>query len=103
VGLQRLENKVLSWGIIGKSAPILAEITIRKSQVLKPDNVYYFRIDQPLFSTARKRLIEHFTRVETFGSPNVHWVRVIVDPSDPQVFTFKPEIVRKNLVKHGAQ
>jgi len=32
VGLQRLENKVLSWGIIGKSAPILAEITIRKSQ-----------------------------------------------------------------------
>jgi hypothetical protein len=39
VGLQRLENKVLSWGIIGKSAPILAEITIRKSQVLKPDNV----------------------------------------------------------------
>src|SRR5687768_6977291 len=33
VGLQALENKVLSWGIIGKSAPILAEITIRKSQV----------------------------------------------------------------------
>jgi hypothetical protein len=34
VGLQALENKVLSWGIIGKSAPILAEITIRKSQHL---------------------------------------------------------------------
>ena len=34
VGLQLLENKVLSWGIIGKSAPILAEITIRKSQPL---------------------------------------------------------------------
>jgi hypothetical protein len=32
VGLQTLENKVLSWSIIGKSAPILAEITIRKSQ-----------------------------------------------------------------------
>jgi hypothetical protein len=32
VGLQMLENKALSWGIIGKSAPILAEITIRKSQ-----------------------------------------------------------------------
>ena len=30
--LQPLENKVLSWGIIGKSAPILADITIRKSQ-----------------------------------------------------------------------
>jgi hypothetical protein len=32
--LQTLENKVLSRGIIGKSAPILAEITIRKSQRL---------------------------------------------------------------------
>jgi hypothetical protein len=30
--LQMLENKALSWGSIGKSAPILAEITIRKSQ-----------------------------------------------------------------------
>jgi hypothetical protein len=32
VDLQPVENKVLSWGIIGKSSPILAEITIRKSQ-----------------------------------------------------------------------
>ena len=32
VRLQALENKVLSRGIRGKSAPILAEITIRKSQ-----------------------------------------------------------------------
>jgi len=32
VGLQTLENKALSRGIIKKSAPILAEITIRKSQ-----------------------------------------------------------------------
>jgi hypothetical protein len=31
VGLQALENKVLSQVIIGKSAPTLAEITIRKS------------------------------------------------------------------------
>jgi len=36
VGLQTLENKALSWGIIGKSAPILAEITIRKSQYIIP-------------------------------------------------------------------
>src|SRR5262252_8718262 len=32
VGLQILENKALSRGIIGKLAPTLAEITIRKSQ-----------------------------------------------------------------------
>jgi hypothetical protein len=33
VGLQPLENKALSWGIIGKAALILAEITVRKSQL----------------------------------------------------------------------
>src|SRR5919199_6652609 len=33
VRLQALEHKVLSRGIRGKSAPILAEITIRKSQM----------------------------------------------------------------------
>ena len=32
MGLQLTENKALSWGIIGKSAHILAEITIRESQ-----------------------------------------------------------------------
>lgn len=32
MSLQPLENKELSWSIIGKSAPLRAEITIRKSQ-----------------------------------------------------------------------
>jgi hypothetical protein len=36
VRLQALDNKVLSRGIRGKSAPILAEITIRKSQFVFP-------------------------------------------------------------------
>jgi hypothetical protein len=35
MSLQPLENKALSRGIIGKSASLLAEITIRKSQVFK--------------------------------------------------------------------
>src|SRR4029450_4767611 len=35
MSLQLLENKALSWGILGKSAPLLAEITIRKSHPLE--------------------------------------------------------------------
>jgi hypothetical protein len=31
------KNKALSWGIIGKSAPTLAEITIWKSRLLSRD------------------------------------------------------------------
>jgi hypothetical protein len=64
-------------------------------------DTHYFRLDKPPFSTTKGRMIEHFTRVEVFGSPNVHWVRGIVDLNDPQVFTFKPEMVQKNLVNHG--
>lgn len=61
----------------------------------------YFRVDQPLFSSAQGRLIESFTRVEVFGSPNIHWVRAIIDPGAPRVFSFQPELVRKNVVNHG--
>jgi len=38
-------------------------------------------------STAGTR-IQNFTRVEVFGSPDAHWIRVVVDPNDPNVFSF---------------
>lgn len=38
-----------------------------------------------------------FTRVEPFGMPDMHWVRVVVDPEDGQVFTILPELVPENL------
>jgi hypothetical protein len=41
VALQALENKVLLRGIRRKSAPVLAEITIRKSQGLSPIVIQY--------------------------------------------------------------
>lgn len=68
--------------------------------VLVHGDTHYFRIDKPMFSSASRRMVENFTRVETFGVPDVHWVRAIVDPKDPNLFTFKPEIVRKNLADH---
>lgn len=69
-------------------------------------DTHYFRIDKPLFDSkttaarggsARGRTLDNFTRVETFGSPGAHWVRVSVDPEDPGVFTFKEALVKKNL------
>lgn len=43
------------------------------------------RIDKPKISEQR---LLNFTRVETFGSPDAHWVRASVDTRDPEVFTF---------------
>jgi hypothetical protein len=61
---------------------------------------HLFRVDKPLVGTKSRRIIENFTRVETFGYPYTHWVRGIIDRNDPNVFRFRQEIVRENLVDH---
>lgn len=50
---------------------------------------HYFRIDKPL-KDRKGTTYMHFTRLEVFGSPNVAGVVVTVDPSDPQVFSYRP-------------
>lgn len=78
-------------------------VAFGKPVVLVHGDSHYFRIDKPLYGTKSKRRLENFTRVETFGNPDVHWLRVTADPNDPEVFTFRPQLVRENLVKHGAK
>lgn len=76
-------------------------VAFGKPVVLVHGDSHYFRIDQPLMSSKSRRRIENFTRVETFGNPDVHWIQAGVDWRDPNVFTFRPRYVEKNLVKHG--
>lgn len=59
-------------------------------------DTHIFRIDKPLFSTRTQRPFEHFTRVETFGWPDTHWVSIEVDPAQSQVFTVRPHMVPGN-------
>ena len=65
-------------------------------------DTHYFRVDKPLFWTGaaapgeRGRQLENFTRLEVFGFPEAHWIRIVVDPADPGVFSFKAEIVESN-------
>ena len=66
-------------------------------------DTHLHRIDKPLYSRTTNRMFENFTRVETFGAPDTHWVRVTVDPSDPQLFSFKAEIVPENVVSRRAK
>lgn len=88
---------------------VLAEETLRfgKPVVLVNGDSHYFRIDKPLRRTAASAKdakavptsIENFTRVETFGQPNHHWLEVTVDLRDPQVFSFRQRIVAANVGK----
>lgn len=62
--------------------------------VLVHGDTHFFKVDKPLFS--QSHLLKNFTRVETFGSPNIHWVKATVDPANRNVFTFEPMIVTGN-------
>jgi hypothetical protein len=64
---------------------------------------HYFRIDKPFLDSKGQR-IENFTRVETFGdnqgngTNDVNWLKVTVDPSSREVFSYEPQIVPANKV-----
>jgi hypothetical protein len=83
--LGELEDETLAFG---------------KPVVYLHGDTHTYRVDKPLVSSNGQRMIENFTRVETFGWPDSHWVRIIVDPADPNVFSFRQEIVRQNMDKH---
>jgi hypothetical protein len=68
----------------------------KKPVVLVHGDSHYFRIDKPLVD-AHKKPIPRFTRVETFGTPNVHWVKATIQPNSFDVFKFEPILVKANL------
>lgn len=74
---------------------LAAETTSFGGQVvLAHGDTHFFKVDKPLINQAS--LLANFTRVETFGSPNIHWVKVSVDSRSRNVFEFEPMIVPGN-------
>jgi hypothetical protein len=63
--------------------------------VLAHGDSHYFKIDQPL-NTPAGGVLANFTRVETFGARNTHWVSVHIDPTDPNLFQIEARIVPAN-------
>ncbi len=57
---------------------------------------HYFKIDMPLNGPAGG-VVANFTRLETFGARNTHWVRATIDPSNPNLFVFEAQIVPANV------
>jgi hypothetical protein len=63
--------------------------------VLVHGDGHYFKIDKPLNGPGGG-VLANFTRVETFGARNTHWVRATIDPDDANLFTFEPRMVTAN-------
>ncbi len=75
---------------------------LRKATIAFPGQValihgdsHYFKVDQPLLADDGT-VLGNFTRVETWGAGNVHWVSAVVDPAAPTLFTFRSMIVPAN-------
>ena len=62
--------------------------------VMAHGDPHFFKVDKLLAIPAN--LLKNFTRVETFGSPNIYWVKISVDPRSRNVFSFEPMIVPDN-------
>ena len=56
-------------------------------------DTHFFKLDKPLYSPTK--LLPNFTRLQTFGSPSLHWARVTVDVNSANVFQIQPVIVRQ--------
>jgi hypothetical protein len=90
------ERTLVGWEGYNDFLKVLTEETnnFAGEVVLVHGDVHFFKVDKPLVDQAH--LIKNFTRVETFGSPNVHWIKVSVHPEDRNLFTFEPMMVLGN-------
>ena len=78
--------------------------------VLAHGDTHQPRVDKPLMSPTvpvtpsapNPARVENFTRVETYGFPDTHWIRVTVDPDDDEVFRFELMTVKKNRRQFAA-
>jgi hypothetical protein len=86
-----------SWDAFPDYAKALTDETLAfPGQVaLVHGDSHYFKLDKPLNGPSGG-VLANFTRVETFGARNTHWVSATVDPSDPNLFEFEAQIVPAN-------
>lgn len=56
-------------------------------------DTHFFKMDKPLYNPSK--MLPNLTRLQTFGSPNLHWVKVGVEPGTAHLFNIQPVIVRQ--------
>jgi hypothetical protein len=62
-----------------------------KPVLLVHGDTHNYQVDAP-FTDALGQPVPNLTRVETYGSPIVGWVKVTVVPANPRLFSFEPHI-----------
>jgi hypothetical protein len=57
-------------------------------------DTHEFTLDHPLTRAGTAEVLQNFTRLETFGSPEIGWVRVVIDSVAGRVVEVEPRRVR---------
>jgi hypothetical protein len=70
-------------------------LAFRGQVALVHGDSHYFKVDKPINGPS-DGVLANFTRVETFGARNTHWVSARIDPTDSNLFVFEPRIVPEN-------
>ena len=90
-----------------KQALLTNTLKFKRPVLLQNGDEHWYQVDMPMNETAGKliekdkgSLVENFTRVQTFGSATNHWVELIIDPRDPNLWSFKIRLVAANIGKH---
>jgi hypothetical protein len=74
---------------------IIAETQAFNGQVvLVHGDTHFFKIDKPLINATK--MLANLTRVQTFGSPNIHWIKANIDTNSRHVFTYQPCAARRH-------
>jgi hypothetical protein len=66
----------------------------------KPLGEQYPAPGKAAFDQKTDKRFEKFTRVEVFGETDTHWVKIHIDPNDPNIFTVSQQIVEENVKTH---
>lgn len=91
------EAKASGWNRAESGYKDLMDTVAKQTQQFKGQvlfvhgDTHVFKLDKPLHQPLN--LLTNFTRLQTFGSPNNHWVHVTVDTQRPEVFTVRPVMV----------
>ncbi|QBQ55927.1 metallophosphoesterase [Nitrosococcus wardiae] len=73
----------------------LRELTaiFKKPVVLAHGDFHEYWVDKPFDTPHDDPRLPHFTRIQTFGSPRVNWVKVGIAPHLPALFVFEQKII----------
>jgi hypothetical protein len=68
-----------------RQALLAHTLAFGKPVILIHGDTHRYRVDHPLIDAATQQPLVNFTRIESFGSPLVDWIRVGVDSAGPKL------------------